>query len=87
MTQPLFNAYKEAVAVTDTRSAHMHAWESAFSFLYQHELRALMDSPTHMPSQPRENAMRLAKLQVGQSASLADRRSSWKPSGARCTSG
>ncbi|OAX35179.1 hypothetical protein K503DRAFT_868436 [Rhizopogon vinicolor AM-OR11-026] len=74
MAYSLFNAYKEAVAVADTRSAHMQAWESAFSFLYQHELRALMDNPTHMPSQPRENAMRLAKLQFGQSPPVVDRR-------------
>jgi hypothetical protein len=74
ITHRLFNAYKEAVAVTGTRSAHMHAWDSAFSFLYHHELNALMDNPAHMPSQPQENAMRLAKLQVGQSKPLADRR-------------
>ena len=74
ITHRLFNAYKEAVAVTGTRSAHMHAWEAAFSFLYNHELHALTDNPAHMPSQPQENAMRLAKLQVGQSKPLADRR-------------
>jgi hypothetical protein len=74
ITQALFNAYKEAVAVTDARSAHMHAWESAFSFLYQHELSALMSTPSRIPSRPHENAMRLAKLQVGQSRPLADRR-------------
>ncbi|KAJ8583241.1 hypothetical protein M405DRAFT_937339 [Rhizopogon salebrosus TDB-379] len=74
ITHALFNAYKEAVAVTDTRSAHMHAWESAFSFLFQHELSALMNTPSRIPSHPHENAMMLAKLQVGQSRPLADRR-------------
>jgi hypothetical protein len=74
ITHALFNAYKEAVAVTDARSAHMHAWESAFSFLFQHELNALMNTPSRIPSRPHENAMRLAKLQVGQSRPLADRR-------------
>jgi hypothetical protein len=74
ITHALFNAYKEAVAVTDARSAHMHAWESAFSFLFQHELNALMNTPSGIPSRPHENAMRLAKLQVGHSRPLADRR-------------
>lgn len=74
ITHGLFNAYREAAAVASTRSAHMHAWESAFSFLYQHELSALVNNPTRAPIRPQENAMRLARLQVGQSRPLADRR-------------
>lgn len=74
VTQRLFNAYKEASAVAETRSAHLHAWESAFSFLYHREMAAFVDNPAHMPVRPEENAMRLARLQVGQSRPLADRR-------------
>jgi Fe2+ or Zn2+ uptake regulation protein len=74
ITYRLFNAYKEATAVAKTRSAHLHAWESAFSCLYRRELAALIDNPAHAPVRPQENAMRLARLQVGQSRPLADRR-------------
>ncbi|KAG0698145.1 hypothetical protein DFH29DRAFT_943008 [Suillus ampliporus] len=74
ITHRLFNAYKEAAAVSETRSAHLHAWESAFSFLYHREMTALVDNPTRTPIRPQENAMRLARLQVGQPRPLADRR-------------
>ncbi|KAG1731512.1 uncharacterized protein EDB91DRAFT_1154350 [Suillus paluster] len=77
ITHKLFNAYKEATAVAETRCAHLHAWESAFSFLYRREMSTFIgniENPTHMPSRPEENAMRLARLQVGQSRPLADRR-------------
>ena len=74
ITHQLFSAYREAVAVAETRSAHMHAWESAFSFLYQRALSALVMNPSRMPSHPQDAAMKLAKLHVGQSRPLADRR-------------
>jgi hypothetical protein len=73
-TQQLFNAYKAVVAVAETRSAHVRAWEAAFSFLYERELQANIDNPARMPRQPRENAMRVAKIQVGQPRPLADKR-------------
>ncbi|KAG2361405.1 hypothetical protein BDR07DRAFT_1472123 [Suillus spraguei] len=74
ITHKLFIAYREATAVAETRSAHVHAWESAFSFLYRREMAAFIDNSAHMPGRPQENAMRLARLQVGQSRPLADRR-------------
>ncbi|KAG2153743.1 uncharacterized protein EDB93DRAFT_1134566 [Suillus bovinus] len=74
ITHKLFNAYKEATVVAETRSAHVHAWESAFSFLYHREMAALINNPARTPARPQENAMRLAKLQVGQPRPLADRR-------------
>jgi hypothetical protein len=74
ITHGLLNAYMEATAVAETRSAHLHAWESAFSFLYHREMAALVKNPTRIPVRPHENAMRLARLQVGQSRPLADRR-------------
>lgn len=74
ITHRLFNAYKEAAVVAEKRSAHLHAWESAFSFLYNRELNALLDNPARTPVRPQENAMRLARLQVGQSRPRADRR-------------
>ncbi|KAG1904255.1 uncharacterized protein F5891DRAFT_1206968, partial [Suillus fuscotomentosus] len=74
ITHRLFSAYKEAIIVAETRSAHLHAWESAFSSLYHRELAALVDNPARTPVRPQENAMRLARLQVGQPRPRADRR-------------
>jgi hypothetical protein len=74
ITHRLFSAYKEATAVAETRSAHLHAWESAFSSLYHREMATFIDNPAHIPARPHENAMRLARFQVGQSRPLADRR-------------
>ena len=73
-TQELFNAYKAVVAVAESRSAHMRAWEAAFSFLYEREIKASVNDPARMPRRPQENAMRVAKIQVGQPRPLADRR-------------
>ena len=73
-THQLFNAYKAVVTVAETRSAHMRAWEAAFSFLYEREIQAGINDPAKMPRRPQEHAMRVAKMQVGQPRPLADRR-------------
>lgn len=73
-TKQLSIAYKEVVAVAMTRSAHLRAWEAAFSFLYEREIQACANDPARMPRRPREHAMRVAKIQVGQPRPLADRR-------------
>jgi hypothetical protein len=73
-TKQLFKAYNDVVVVAETRSAHMRAWEAAFSFLYEREINACINNPARMPRRPQENAMRVAKIQVGQPRPLADRR-------------
>ncbi|KAF8959737.1 hypothetical protein BDZ97DRAFT_1666780 [Flammula alnicola] len=71
---PLFNAYKEIVKISETRSAHVQAWEAAFSFLYEHEIQLGLEKPELMPRRPEEHALRMATLQVGQPRPLADKR-------------
>jgi hypothetical protein len=73
-TKHLSIAYKDVVAVAETRSAHLRAWEAAFSFLYEREIQACANDPARMPRHPQEHAMRVAKIQVGQPRPLADRR-------------
>ena len=73
-TNPLFNSYRELVKIAETRSAHTQAWEAAFSFLYDREIETGLEHPNRMPKRPREHAMRMAGMQVGQPRPLADRR-------------
>jgi len=73
-TSPLFNFYRELVKIAETRSAHTQAWEAAFSFLYDREIQAGLEQPHRMPRNPRQHAMRMANMQVGQPRPLADRR-------------
>jgi hypothetical protein len=73
-TKGLSAAYMEARRVAETRSAHVHAWEAAFSSLYQQEVASAMDDPSRAPRKPEEHAMRVAKMKVGQPRPLADKR-------------
>ncbi|TCD60036.1 hypothetical protein EIP91_010850, partial [Steccherinum ochraceum] len=72
---PLLAAYREAVAVASTRSAHIHAWEASFSFLYNQETQNAMLNPERAPrGNLQEYAMRMAKIKVGQPQPRADMR-------------
>jgi len=62
------------VRVSETRSAHINAWESAFSCLVQRELDVALTDPSHAPRNPREHAMRMARMLVGQPKPQADKR-------------
>jgi hypothetical protein len=73
-THQLFNAYQAMTAVTKTRSAHMVAWEAAFSFLYEGEIQSGINNPAGMPRRPQEHAMRVTKMRVGQWRPLADKK-------------
>lgn len=72
-TGELINAYKETLDVAGRRSAHAEAWEAAVSRLFEHEMEMIQASSRPV-KQPREHAMRLAKIQIGQPRPLADRR-------------
>ncbi|TFK54494.1 P-loop containing nucleoside triphosphate hydrolase protein [Heliocybe sulcata] len=74
VVQPLLQAYGQAVRIADTRSAHMNAWESAFSCLVQRELDAVLTDPVNAPRNPRDHAMRMARMVVGQPKPQADKR-------------
>ena len=73
-TGPLFQCYEEIVKIADTRSAHTQAWEAAFSFLHEQEIEAGLREPHKLPRNPKQHAMRMARLQVGQPRPLADKR-------------
>ncbi|RPD78076.1 hypothetical protein L226DRAFT_610074 [Lentinus tigrinus ALCF2SS1-7] len=70
----LFTAYKDAAAVSQTRSAHSHAWEASFAYLYQKEMDDIVANPMAAPRNPHEYAMRAARLRVGQPPPRADKR-------------
>ncbi|TRM69481.1 hypothetical protein BD626DRAFT_12882 [Schizophyllum amplum] len=72
--QPLFAIYAEACQVACTRSAHTNAWQASFAYLYQAELDLAAEDPKHAPRRPPEYAMRVARMKVGQTEPLADRR-------------
>ncbi|EPQ57199.1 P-loop containing nucleoside triphosphate hydrolase protein [Gloeophyllum trabeum ATCC 11539] len=74
VVRPLIQAYEQAVTISKTRSAHIHAWESAFSCLAQRELDAALMDPAHAPRNPNEHSMRMARLLVGQPKPQADKR-------------
>lgn len=73
-TQSLIQIYGQATRVADTRSAHLRAWQSAFSFLYQQELKLAVADPGRAPRQPKEHAMRMARMNVGQPQPRGDKR-------------
>lgn len=72
--RPFLEAYRQALDVAKTRSAHVHAWEAAFSYLYRHEMDVAVDDPAHAPRRPDEHAERTARMLVGQPKPLADQR-------------
>lgn len=73
-TQPLIQIYSQATRVADTRSAHLRAWEAAFSFLYQQELALAIADPGRAPRRLKEHAMRMARMNVGQPQPRGDKR-------------
>ncbi|KAJ7200706.1 hypothetical protein C8J57DRAFT_1413236 [Mycena rebaudengoi] len=73
-TQPLTKMYADALKVAKTRSAHIHAWESAFSSLYEQEIDLALSDPVRAPRRPEEHAMRMARMKVGQPQPRADKR-------------
>ncbi|KAI5827612.1 P-loop containing nucleoside triphosphate hydrolase protein [Schizophyllum commune Tattone D] len=72
--QPLFTIYREAFQLASTRSAHTSAWEASFAYLYQAEMELAAADPARAPRRPAEYAMRMARMKVGQTEPLADRR-------------
>jgi hypothetical protein len=70
----LLTIYAQAGQIAETRSAHVNAWEAAFSCLYEQEATASLDDPAHAPRRPAEHAMRVARMKVGQPPPRADKR-------------
>ncbi|KAJ7651473.1 hypothetical protein DFH06DRAFT_1207067 [Mycena polygramma] len=74
VTQPLSNIYANAMKVAKTRSAHINAWEAAFSRLYGDEMNSSLRDPARAPRKPEEHAMRMARMKVGLPQPRADKR-------------
>ncbi len=70
----LFTAYKDTALASQTRSAHSHAWEASFAYLYQKEMDDIAANPVNAPRNPQEYAMRAARMKVGQPPPRADKR-------------
>nr|VWP02491.1 Putative type IV pilus protein [Ganoderma boninense] len=70
----LFAAYKDAALTSQIRSAHSHAWEASFAYLYQKEMDDIVANPVNAPRNPQEYAMRIARMKVGQPPPRADKR-------------
>ncbi|KAL5531129.1 hypothetical protein ACEPAG_4005 [Sanghuangporus baumii] len=66
--------YERTLKVASVRSAHMKAWDSAFSSLYRQEIESAVQEPAIAPRHPAEHAMRVARMKVGMSKPLADKR-------------
>jgi hypothetical protein len=76
-TTPLFRAYTQAMRVTASRSSHIHAWESAFTKIYNHAMDRLVLEQTasaDVAAAPTEFALRFAHQAVGQPKPAADSR-------------
>jgi len=73
-TNQLLNVYGQARRIAEIRSAHVNAWEAAFSHLYEQEVTASLEDPEHAPRRPAEHAMRMARMKVGQPPPRADKR-------------
>ena len=70
----LLTAYRQVVQVTEMCSAHMEAWEAAFSCLHEHKIDSALNDPRTAPREPMAHAMRIAKIKIGQLRPLADQR-------------
>ena len=73
-THRLFAVYRDIVKITECRYAHTQAWEASFSLLYQREIEAGLENPSTLSTNPRKHAMEMARINIGQSRPLADRR-------------
>lgn len=74
IVQPLVQGYSKSIKIASTRSAHINAWEAAFSCIYDQEMDAATADPSRAPRRPAEHAMRMAKSKVGQPQPRADKR-------------
>ncbi|KAH8119264.1 P-loop containing nucleoside triphosphate hydrolase protein [Phellopilus nigrolimitatus] len=74
MTRVLQKSYKEALRVAETRSAHTKAWESAFVSFHRQEIESSMQDLARAPRRLDEHAMRMARMKIGNSKPLADKR-------------
>jgi hypothetical protein len=71
-TALLSRAYKHALDISSTRSSHIHAWEAAFTALFNTYFDAIIKEPPRAAGDPAEQALSIARLLVGQPRPIAD---------------
>jgi hypothetical protein len=74
LLKDLLSTYRAAVKIASTHSAHVKAYEASFAWLFRHEIKLAEEAASHAPKRPEENAMRVARLTVGQRPPRADKR-------------
>lgn len=57
-TQKLTRTYQDVMKIANTRSAHLNAWQSAVSYIYESEMNRATSDPSRAPRNPIEFAMR-----------------------------
>ncbi|KAG5648636.1 hypothetical protein DXG03_003247 [Asterophora parasitica] len=72
--KPLVSLYERAMKVAGMRSAHVKAWEAAWSCLVEHEMERALEDPARAPRNPNQYAMQMARMKVGQPQPRADKR-------------
>ncbi|KAF8070666.1 hypothetical protein FPV67DRAFT_1488261 [Lyophyllum atratum] len=72
--KPLVQLYERALKVAGIRSAHVKAWEAAWSRLVETEMELAAADPARAPRNPHQYAMQMARKKVGQPQPLADKR-------------
>ncbi|KAI0355679.1 hypothetical protein OH77DRAFT_1436773 [Trametes cingulata] len=61
-------------SIRETRSAHSHAWEASFTYIFQQkEMDSIAVDPARAPRNPQEYAMRATRTKVGQPPPSADK--------------
>jgi hypothetical protein len=70
----LKHSYRQAIAVIDTRSSHIHAWESAYTAVFRAAIDHILANPHKLglSTDPHELALRQAAQAVGQPKPTAD---------------
>ncbi|KAF5380595.1 hypothetical protein D9615_004618 [Tricholomella constricta] len=72
--KPLIQLYERALKVAGMRSAHVKAWEAAWSCLCEQEMERALGDPARAPRNPNQYAMQMARMKVGQPQPRADKR-------------
>ncbi|KAG9078508.1 hypothetical protein FS749_009464 [Ceratobasidium sp. UAMH 11750] len=63
--EPILGAYIQACELFNKRSSHSVAYEGSFAALYRDEIAKSLASPSKMPREPEQLAMRLARMRIG----------------------
>ncbi|KAF8656766.1 hypothetical protein AX16_002444 [Volvariella volvacea WC 439] len=74
LVTPITQAYASAMKVGNLRSAHIHAWEAAYTRLFEREMDLASMDPLRAPRNPHEYALRMARMKVGLPRPRADQR-------------